>query len=479
MDSPTSAELREQFSSTLTLDQLPLELVRSVFSYLLPVHIAQVRLVCKAFSVVGWSFMIRHIHLIFKPDSFERLRVISETPALSPNITSLLYEADTLMGFDSYTAWESYYFDPEEMIDLPAHLMNDLRLAPGWERTVKQWAVMRQRRSKGLTVIYESYVNYVSIQDAMRKDKYDESLAEALARLPNLKHISLSLDVMGLPLTTKIKSAFGDDWFEPWGDPRRTEPLGVSQMRSLLLGSAHAGLKLETIQFGTVNWQILKQSSEIFSKMIKSVHNLKTLALLLSAGQQEPSALMNRQRANGTEILECTEYLKNGRLRNFVTAAPDLRKMTVRFDFNTPCPTELKYIVGDFKWQYLTDVTFGSIETTENDLVEFFSKHSTTLKNVALDSINLKEGSWRPTFQKLRRILHLEDARIGGELLAVTAGEWWKFGRGNPKMRDTVRRYLLAGGEGPLLDFDLIAFDDPYEYETDLEPLEPGARFYA
>ena len=63
-----------------------------------------------------------------------------------------------------------------------------------------------------------------------------------------------------------------------------SKPLGVQQMRSLLLGAYHAGLKVETLHCGLISWRVLQQDTKTLAHMRESLSNLKDLRLKFSAG---------------------------------------------------------------------------------------------------------------------------------------------------------------------------------------------------
>ncbi|MCJ1462342.1 hypothetical protein MMC07_000942 [Pseudocyphellaria aurata] len=454
------------------MNQLPVELVTLVCSFMKPRDVGHLRRTSKLYADIGRPFMFRQFHLMFTPQSFRRLKELASNPAWAPLVTSLYYEADTLPFFESFEDWEFHVFDPanfsgsELMPPLDPNSSERARRAYNRDlRKLRQRAHHQYSRPQ-LRAAYQKYLDYSKVQDKMREDEYHAGkIADAMVRLPNLGELVLSL--MG-GRSKKLANAYSDSLVIPNGDNSWTEPLGVPQMLSLLQGSARTPMKLKLLHGGVVDWRFFDQSDEVFQDLQKAVGNLQELSLQLSTGIEEGGYSPYGVEDLGVEIDACAEYLKNGRLLKFLSAAPNLRGLDLRFDWSNPnCPTDLKYVVGGHRWEFLADVTLSTFDSTAENLVGFCEKHAMTLQSLVLERIKLVEGSWSPTFQKMRRALHLKHVRICGDLEAFEYDENWSFttmeAQHETSMSRAVQRYLLQGGDGPLLDLS------DYEEETDLE----------
>lgn len=456
------------------MDQLPVELITIVCSFLKPRDIGRLRRASKLYADVCRPLMFREEHLIFTPQSFERLRTISSDPKLAPYVTSFFFEADTLPFYECFEEWEVHVFDRArssgiESMHLPgpnsserAHRAYQRELTKLKKRPRHQYSPLQ------LSTAYQKYLDYSKEQDVMRTDNYHAGkIADALAKLPNLEEIILSLECWKNGRSKALKNAHKDCYTVAYGDNSWTERLGVPQMLSLLLGSARTRMNLKRLSGGLVDWCFFEQDDEVFEDLQKAVRNLQELTLEFSTGIE---VSIEGVETYGVEIEECAEYLKNGRVLDFLAAAPKLRMLDFRFDWCNPnCPADLRYVVGRHKWEFLADVTLSTLEGRAEDLLGFCETHATTLRELVLDEIKLVEGSWSATFQKMRQLLNLKKVRICGNFEAFEFDEVWSFSMiefGDETMLSrVVERYLLQGGDGPLLDLGEYDGLTELEYE--------------
>lgn len=328
---------------------------------------------------------------------------------------------------------------------------------------------------KQKTTAYQKYLDYSMQQDAMcEADYHAGKITDAIAHLPNLKEIVLSLDYWVGEPSKAMKNAYNDSLIIPYGDNGRTEPRGVPQMLSLLQGSALTQTKLKSLCAGVVDWRLFDQSDEVFEDLQKAVRNLQELRMKFSTKPpiRGGEGLTGNTR-NKLEIISCALYLRNGRLREFLAAAPDLKLLDLRFDRRIKksipcCPADLRYVVGKDKWEFLADLTLSVFNSREEDLIEFCETHAMTLQRLVINEIQLAEGSWLSTFQRMRRLLHLKKARVCGNMEAFEiSNEYWNFppmtARDETTMSRVVQDYLLQGGDGPLLD--LAQYDHLNRFE--------------
>ena len=299
-----------------------------------------------------------------------------------------------------------------------------------------------------------------------------DAIREAMVRMPNLKSIEMSMEgCLYEGYSGKIGRAFGKAYQSVCGDNDQRESCGVPQMRSLLLGASHARLRLQDLRCGLVHWEIFKQSGEIFEEMKSAVQHLTMLNLHITTRISDDGS---RDSLDGddyhSQIPACAEYLKeSGRLQEFVVAAPDLRMLDIRFDMEHPYPPAgLKQIVGDFTWHSLHHVAIYVLQTIEDELIHFYSRHASTLSEVVLGTIQLTKGSWPGLLQRMRKTLCLKKAKIYGVITSSDPVEAFGFGS-PPELNDddlghvlgsAVERYLLQGGDGALLDLNAILDDE-------------------
>lgn len=442
--------------------------------------IALLRLVCKTFAAVGLHYLVPEVHLIFKSSSFEHLRQISEHPVISKHVETLFYEADTLTSYDTMKEWKNNIIVPAWFQSLPDNWAGPPSPSAG-EREHRAYTRDMERRRAGprhtqpekqLKMAYEKYQKYLSDQNRMQICDYNaDAIREAMVRMPNLKTIEMSIECcLYGGSSEKVGRAFAKAYQSVYGDNGWKESCGVPTMRSLLLGASHAGLRLQGLRCGYVHWEIFKQSGEVFEEMENAVQHLTMLNLHITTRiSDDAQRHSSDEDYYHSQIPACAKYLKeSGRLQEFVVAAPDLRILDIRFDMENPYPPAgLKQIVGDFTWHSLQHVAFTVLQTTENELMQFYSRHASTLSEIYLDNIRLTMGSWPRLLQRMRKALCLKKATICGDVASSDPEGIFYFGL-SPEMHDSeenvlrnvVERYLMLGGDGALLDLNAILDDE-------------------
>ena len=170
--------------------------------------------------------------------------------------------------------------------------------------------------------------------------------------------------------------------------------------------------------------------------------------------------------------VDCSLYLRKGRLRDLVTAASSLKHLEVDFDTNNPqSPAQLPDIVGKFTWSFLQSLQLSTISCTNPDLIAFYERHSGLLRNIGLDHIMLSEGAWQTTFRDIGRVLCLKEVAIAGYFYEDGLTKYYFglpprsscYGDRRPLLRRVVERYLL----NPKRDRVLPNLDDVFALEED------------
>ena len=481
-------------STMSPLGPLPNEIIYMVFEHL--AHrwqqrdiVARLRLVCKLFAEIGNYFLLSEVHLIFKSSQFERLRQISEHPIISKKIDSLFYEADILEDYGSIQNWKERVCVPGWMSDPPPA---GLSLPPGAsERDQRAHnrglnKAMRTHSDTLLRRAYNAYMENLADQKLMRMQDYKtQMLKDAMMKMPNLKTIEMSTECcLNNGRSTRMDEAFKDGLQLPFGDRQTDEGCGVGQLRSLLLAADAAGLKLESLTVGNLDWRFFmesdKQNLEVMRKMRRVVRSLRTLRVYVSTRSLDDyMAFDDLSHAMVTECAKCLH--ETSHLRDFVTATPDLERLDLNFDCNDPYPpASLCDSVGAFTWHSLRVAAFAYISADEDCLVYFFERHASSLRKLRLDSMILTTGSWASLLKRARKTLKLEQAAVSGKLESYDPEELHYFdlppglnGGKKAKIEDVVEKYLLKGGDGPLLELDELSqmYRDTYiDPDEDVSP---------
>ena len=375
--------------------------------------------------------MVPEVHLILAKDSFEQLQALATHPIASKYVTSFFFEADKLSAL-SRSTWESYVLGPEFVAQAEELRRRDRPCHHTSERSLR---IYHRERNKLLFDTPRHHYTEEELDDAFMK--YSEILhfqqnrreacaqakgiAEAMKQFSHLKKIVLSNDDSIRQSSKKLRKTLNEPSFcnvYEADNPRNnlSEPVGLQQISSLLLGAHRAGLTVEDLHCGAVSWRILQQDTKAFAKMMNSISNVRNLRLELATGA-DGLAEWEDYLGPKLDIEQCYSYLKKGRLRDFVTAAPKLEHLKLGFQYSDPIwPTHLNHIFGSHHWPNLQTVRLKNIGTSEDHLVDFCTLHASSLKTLQLHTIGLLEGSWFPGFSRMRKVLALEVMLVTGRL---------------------------------------------------------------
>ena len=462
-DMPPIGMSRENLSNFI--DRLPPEIADTVCSYLESTDIASLRLTSQFWTNVATPWLLQEVHLIFKPDSFERLLAISRHPVISRYVTSLFYEPDTLQKYYTQEEWESDIIGEGWMSNMPAVPMPGAseREHRAYRRDCKR--LMQQPNhtysNDELSAGYTTYMKLYEEQEELRREGYGaKALADAMSWFPNLADVCMSMGCNIVTRSDHVKRAFSAGLHIPSGDHYSIDGPGpgVSQTRSILLGAHQAGVQLKQLQLGDVDWKFFQAIKCDMEKMKQSLRSLRILELVISTGYDEDEDEI------GVEIPECREYLENNSLCGFIEAAPDLEILSLSFDWFEPCcPAELKQVVRSTTWPCLRSVSFENLDVDEEDWIAFFDRHCSSLRDLNLKTIRLLQGRWAEVLEHMSKVLALESAYSRGCLLGEEPYQNWNLepsiwaeysdlsDQGN-RTSKAIQDYLVTGGSCPLLD---------------------------
>lgn len=437
------------------IDKLPAELVHMICVYLKPTEIANLRLVSRLAAPIGLQYMVPEVHLILAKDSFEQLKTLAEHPIASKCVTSFFFEADKL-GLLLRKRWEHIVTGPQYIAQVeelhmrhPCPHASDRSVRTFNREASKMSAAPRHHYTEEqMDHAFEHYCDFTYFQQGSEEAAVQEKeVVEAMKHFPHVKELTMSTQCCARIRTSRLRKTFEPAFctYYEIDNPRDTklEPLGLRQMRSLLLGAYQAGLKVKALHCGVVSWRILKQDTETFARMRNSVSNLKNLRLEFATGLGQDDDYSLEE----LEIESCASYLEAGRLRDFVTAAPNLEHLRIGFQFNEPTwPTHLKYVVGEHHWPSLKTFELKMIATSEDDLVSFCSRHASTLKSLYLSSIGLLDGDWFSAFNKMRKILTLDSMVVLGRLEGLDEGLDFEVGSEEycPELKEGIEAYFMG-----------------------------------
>lgn len=457
---------RSKVYSGSPVNKLPTELLHMICSYLKPTEIAKLRLVSRFAATLGLQHLVPKVHLVLTKSSFDQLQAIAEHPIISKHITGFLYQADMVSPLDQ-AEWEEdvqspeYKLEEQRVLSHRTHCLS-LRGLRSHNRDLIRFAAMphHQYTQQQLNQAWSNYHDICVFQEYYYDSFMLQSMdiARALKCFPNLKTIIMSTygekDYYRGPDDKAFESAHVYSWRQH--DPKH--PVGVPQVRSLLLGALEAGLKITALRCGEVSWRLLLGNDSTFARMKKSISNLEDLKLDFSTGFLEVDREVDNTRTwydvgDAEEIEACSAHLREGRLKDFVTSAPNLIHLDVEFACQEPSyATDLEYVVGDYQWHSLRVASFAFIECSEDDLVAFCERHAGTLQGLFMGCMHLTTGNWSSALSRMHKVLTLKYASVWGRLRAVDGDEETDLQKDGRLMR-AIGRYLTGYCKNPERSF--------------------------
>ena len=425
-------------SADFLIEKLPAEIIHMICLYLRPTELANLRLASRLVGPISLQYMVPEVHLVLAKDSFEQLKAIAAHPIASKYVTSFFFEADRFSE-KSRGHWEQSVVSPEyvahlEVLDMQGQSCR--RASDGNLWIYGRGLDSTPRHHYTEEEMAHAYEEYFELLRFQRWHPDVTEMAEIMKRFPCLNDLRLTINDCRQSRTSRLRKLFQPALtsnYETDATPStRVEPLGLQQMRSLLLGAYYAGLKVETLECGLVDWRILDQASETFARMKDSVSNVKKLRLYFDTGDDVDYG-------NPWWFPGCPLDLER-RLGDFVTAASKLEHLQIGFECDEPVwPTCLENMVGEHHWPSLKSINLKLIRTTEDELVSFCSRHASTLKSVHLTNIGILEGDWYGALDRMRKILTLDTIVLEGIFESPTEdlnsqedaeGHWPRYERG-------------------------------------------------
>ena len=446
-------------STICYIDVLPPEIATLICCFSDDEDLPNLRLVSLFWNDVATLFWFQEVRLVFKRDSIQRLLNISRHPVISKQVISLYYEPDELHEYVTQDLWEERVSDSsysEDVVATPAPDASERDLR-AWRRHITKIRERpRHNFSKSfLKKAYKEYTRMYGEQEDLRKCEYGtKEFSDAMSRLPKLSEICMNYE--GAIRPKGAKHAFAAGLLNAGGNH-----CGIPFMRSLLLAVHEAGIELNILELGSVDWRFLSQNEDILGRMKRALNHLTSLELDISTKKGQTG---NRL---GVGIPDCRRYLsQNPKLIEFLAAAPNLKYLRIGFDSNEPfAPAELSQIFGSTTWPYLESISLASIDAVSENLSHFFNRLASTLNEVEMMFIRLQEGTWIKTLENMQQNLNLKSASFGGELLGHHPHQHWNlWPESEVELSDmqfqenrtckAIEDYLVQGGTCPLLDED-------------------------
>lgn len=409
------------------------------------------RLVNKAFSVAAVPYLFVECHVINLRKSFKRLNSLSRHNACSKQVRSLVYEPASLEMYRSLESWERSSPRARELLDvMRAGAPEDLTLEEATEWLKKDAPqsyldkcdeAMSQTRSA-----YERYQGYLQDQNHSSRFRHNEQLLKsAIPWLSRLERVTLRCLSVGCWDTSSTVHHALETWWNPlhYGDDEDDLNLGVTELCSIF-DALFVAAKIKTLECFQVSWIILDAPEPELRRMRWTFQWLHDLELDFFAPE------------NGEPL----GYLATENLGKLLTAAPELRRLSVSFPCHVSETAALQHVVGDMYWPFLEEIKIGGIAIGEELLTPFLRKHATTLHTVSLGNTHLLRGNWMTILDCFRSTLALREFHsFGVWSIEEPFGRCWNVDYyqfeddDEPQVSDShdvamaIRSYVLYGAD--------------------------------
>ncbi|KAI1383267.1 uncharacterized protein F4822DRAFT_70983 [Hypoxylon trugodes] len=425
----------------LSMDILPVELLRLVFSHCDPKSVRNLREVTRILADVGYEYLLspRFTAVSWRND-IERLHSIALHDRLRGSIRSICIFLGELSYYDAWsTSWFQHFVSPP---DTRNELMGSARQA-------------FDRIERGRKIVGPLHLRSDDLREACSALPYLEDFEVTFTRCP--LDNDLLREVFDYPSCRKLD-----------------RPLTYSNLDAII--SALHGIRLSSFKVDRLPLEIFRLAvhRNHWYNNAQAFDSLYTLNWTLDpSGLQGPGSAFRAVNGLG-RILQLAKNLRKLRLA-FHPYSSENSKFALSF-------RELFY---DFTYKHLTDLTLEGLSCEEEDLKDFLARHGHTLRRlrlggrglakpfeVSLGGVHLYEGTFKALFTGLRaKLPNLERLHLEGifecehhdlpsheayNFYPLTNEDWGEVPR--PKWvrssRHTINcipfeRYVLHGGSYP------------------------------
>ena len=384
--------------------KLPPELQHVIFTLSDNQAVRNLRLTCKALAGIGLSHFMRDAELLFTPSSFDRLQDITLNYGIQ--VRSLHYYVDLLPEYrdiSEYFAHLVYTMPVRPCDDTPEELEHLSSLEWWlWTRHGGKVGCPARYTKQQLELGWKAHSKLWDEQALLRKDSYgEEKIIDIIARLPNLKQVTLSNFTYGKEESRYFTDTYRGTLIPLEGDEGYNQPCGLPQLFSLIQALYEAGTEIETFTAGLVSWKILEAGPADRKAMMSVFASLKSFKLMLLATQVYEWRLSIPIEDED----QCLDSINKGEHLGLLRSMPRLEN--IHLCVVTVTPLWLEPMFGTIDWPYLRNVVLEHVQSSDKDLMSFLGRHSATLRTLELRGYWLDEGLWLYLFREMRASLAL------------------------------------------------------------------------
>ncbi|MCJ1381529.1 hypothetical protein MMC17_004640 [Xylographa soralifera] len=127
------------------MDHLPIEVLHTICAHLAVEDVLIFRLLATLYAAVGAQYMLSTVSIAFLPESFARLKAISEHPVISQHVETLVYDLCRLPEITDFQDYKHKVHGPtnEDIhIPWPPPPESDIRALRAYNRGVKKFSAL-------------------------------------------------------------------------------------------------------------------------------------------------------------------------------------------------------------------------------------------------------------------------------------------------------------------------------------------------
>ncbi|CAF9935263.1 hypothetical protein IMSHALPRED_010164 [Imshaugia aleurites] len=400
------------------MELLPLEIMAEVCSFSDFGSLKKIRLVSTAFAQIAPRYLFEEIYVTLIPEYLDKLTEVAIHPTLRFHVRTLFFDYDILNEeFAEYDVWKAEV-DSGGPISIGG--------GPGAEVNAPA----------DLDCSHQNFCRLLSSQKALFDGRMDlEFLIAAFALLPNLRDIySMAMQSSTTPYYSirrrkngmdPVLSALQRDTLlpKPFVDTSVSTQTGLSRpLASLLSGLGLTRKQIYSIVVADIAWSFWKQDGpsgfqHVGQELIDAAfQQLKNMYVILVVDAYDLEV-----RLQGMLPLS---------ISTFIGAAKRLQWLTLEFGcyakdedgagFDNNIATRSPragQLFAKLTLPCLVTLHFGNCILTEEILIGFMKRHSTTLKylhlvEVDLDNQSMESTSWAETLKQIAPILALETVNL-------------------------------------------------------------------
>ena len=383
--------------SFTVMERLPVELRQAVLEHLATTELKAIRLTSKAWATLGEEYLISpYFTALPHRNEIERLLSISAHPKYSYRILSITIN---LGEVNEYHARHNTYF-LNYMRDSESRL----------QAQEEAWSTYNK-----LKLLKEEYL-------PQNCDQY--LLTQAFRRLPNLRHITVSLTNCPFEEST-CPELLSQIWGIPSTRllPRVATTERFTSILTALSSSPIASLK--TLSHDRLPFEFFAQKPLLISLLSTTFNALTSLSLTLDYSDM-PNNLHSLQAfQNLSHCLRCATELKTLNL-----SFQGRKKITIS-------PLLSSFSNHAFSFRYLESLKLEGVMSSGTELGNFIISQK-ALKRLQIGGeglrarhqppnggVHLQGGSFKELFTRLKSEMRLERLDVMGDLVGLESGERW------------------------------------------------------